>query len=181
MVCLAITLERIEGMHVPLAAQAASAGKAAEPAAGLMPAFTRTSAISRSSFSPGAPAGKKPLGGLLGRVLPGRSRSSNGRRLDRSTSIQSSVSDDMLAGEDPGDECESAVGRPQGSVYAGLTCTEQVAAAAAPVPVTEAQERACCCAVVCTFLTLAASRTIALWCRRRQPALWLPRGCRARV
>ena len=107
MVCLAVTLDRIDGMHVPLAAQAASASKA-DAESGFSPAFSRTSAISRNSFSPGGPsAAKKPaLGGLLGRVLPGRSRSSNGRRLDRSLSIRSATSDDMLAGEDPGDECE---------------------------------------------------------------------------
>lgn len=111
MVCLAVTLERVEGMHVPLAAQAASASKgaAAEPAAS--PVFGRSSVISRNSMVPGSPLGKKPaLGGLLGRVLPRRSRSRNGRRLDHSLSINSTVSDEMLAGEDPGDECEWAVG-----------------------------------------------------------------------
>lgn len=109
MVCLAVTLERVEGMHVPLAAQAASASKGAAsgPDVGPSPVLSRSSALSRSSLVPGSPLGKKPaLGGLLGRVLPGRSRSRNGRRLDRSLSINSTISDDMLAGEDPGDECE---------------------------------------------------------------------------
>lgn len=133
MVCLAVTLERIDGMHVPLAAQAASASRGAEAEAGFSPAFSRTSAISRNSFSPGGPAGKKPaLGGLLGRVLPGRSRSSNGRRLDRSTSLRSTTSDDMLAGEDPGDECELGQGRNSTSLaclsWEGRLCSGSVGA-----------------------------------------------------
>lgn len=148
MVCLAVTLDRIVGMHVPLAAQAAGASKAADAEGGLSPAFNRASAISRNSLSlADPPGGKKPvLGGLLGRVLPGRSRSSNGRRLDRSVSMRSTTSDDMLAGEDPGDECKS-VGMPRAA--AGLACGEEGLSCQWP-------GSACCAAVMAVLCPSSA-------------------------
>lgn len=103
--CLAVTLERLEGLHVPTGTQSGASPlpKAPGPAGG---AVGDASPGSRSHS--GSPqGGGAPLGGILGRLLHRRANHKPGRRaLTHSTSLSSVVSDDMLAGEDYGDECE---------------------------------------------------------------------------
>ena len=101
--CLAVTLERVEGLYVPM-------GGKVEPAAAEAPSPTlaRCSALGRPSMTAPASPGK---GGLFGRLLhAGRKRDAGQLTLQHLSSLNSTVSDEMLAGEDLGDECESAGG-----------------------------------------------------------------------
>lgn len=111
--CLAVSLERITDLHVPAAASAAAAARAAatEPPASPVAGQPASRALgqstaTRASRAPSSPGSARGPRGVFGRLL-GSGRA-GGRGLPRSTSISSVVSDDMLAGEDAGDECEPA-------------------------------------------------------------------------
>lgn len=107
--CLAVTLDRVEGLHVPAGAAAATP-KAQDPpvlqrsSGGGAQSLSRCSVVisrARTPLPADSPFGRRSL---LSRLLPG---GGGGRSLAHTFSLSSFASDDMmLAGEDVGDECE---------------------------------------------------------------------------